>query len=81
MYDEYRRTNIADALEDMEPYVVFNEQRIRKTESLLNKLMSMLPSIASIGKQTLDANSTSSSSTETIPKADNGNNRDVCNNV
>lgn len=75
MYDDIRRKNIADALEEMEPYVVFNEQRVRKTETILDKIMSMFPSIVTMRQQKHVVAATGAS------KPDAGNNNDVCDNV
>ena len=73
MYDDIRRKNIADALEEMEPYVVFNEQRVRKTETILDKIMSMFPSIVTTNeKKKTDAG---------VSNTTTGNSNDVCDNV
>ena len=68
MYDDVRRKNVAEALEEMEPYVIFNEQRIRNTESMLNKILSFIPFIGQ--------RKTSTHVTQVIEQNDN-----VCDNV
>jgi hypothetical protein len=73
MYDDIRRKNIADVLEEMEPYVVFNEQRVRKTETILDKIMSMFPSIVTTNEKKNSHAGVSNTTT--------GNGDDVCDNV